>query len=210
MYGDSHTNDAVLAEGQELVGELLDDLCSQEWLRPIVHDLFRLEAATSRLVIPARHAAPRPVLSPLAGTYPRDGSWLDARPRFRREGVEEVRLRYRVDRVLQLWSRQDEMPGEEVWRGIEIDPRIALAFLQGAGSSTYRIVDEAIIHPLLVRFSGHFSVAECLDNLAPGWRSMDLSPIREVLSGLVQAGLLEPGLPVALAAEETAERSVAI
>jgi radical SAM superfamily enzyme YgiQ (UPF0313 family) len=209
MYGDSHTNDAVLAEGQELVGELLDELCPQEWLRPVLHDLFRLESAISRMVIPARHATPRPVLPPFSGVYPRDSSWLAARPRFRREGVDEVRLRYRVDKVLQLWDQTGEIPGEEVWRAVEVDPKVALVFLQGAGAGTFRIVDEAITYPLLARFSGYFSIAECLDNFAPGWRALELSPVREVLSALVQAGLVEPGMPVPLAAE-TAERTVAV
>jgi radical SAM superfamily enzyme YgiQ (UPF0313 family) len=211
MYGDSHTNDAVLADGQELVGDLLDELCPQEWLRPIVHDLFHLEAALTRLVIPARHAAPRPILPPFSGAYPRDHSWLDARPRFRREGVDEVRLRFRVDKVLQFWDRTGEIPGEEVWRSVEVDPKVAFAFLQGPGSSTFRLVDETIVHPLLVRFSGYFSIAECLDNFAPGWRGLDLSPVRDMLSVLVEAGLVDPGMPVPLAAsEEAPERSVAV
>jgi hypothetical protein len=196
MYGESHTQDAVPAEEQELVGSLLDELCIQEWLRPVVRDLFRLEAAVSRWAMLGKHVATPPVADVIglgAGE-----AWLAARPRYRREGVEEIRLEHRVDRALHAWDPAGEIPGEEFWRGLagERDPMIALVHQQSPGWSRFSLVDEEVTYQLLLRFSGFFSVAECLENFACNWRQMELAPLREMLSSLVVAGIIDPG-PIA-------------
>ncbi|HEY0514045.1 MAG TPA: radical SAM protein [Thermoanaerobaculia bacterium] len=189
MYGESHSSDTALAAEQDRIAEVLPELCPRAWLLPIARDLFRLEGAAARL-----GARDRPVLAGSVEVPPRDESWLDARPRFRREAVEEVSLRYRVDRALNLWNRTGEVPPEESWRGLAEEPTVALAYLREGGRITYRMIDQDFTHPLLLRFSGYFSVAACLDNLSPDGRFQDLSTLWDRLAGLAQAGLLEPGL----------------
>jgi hypothetical protein len=74
---------------------------------------------------------------------------------------------------------------------------VALLFLKAPGHTGYRLVDETLTHQLLERFSGHFSVAECLDNLAgKGWRYQQIEPLWATLTSLARAGFIEPGLPV--------------
>lgn|GEM_PF-4847719 len=201
MYGESHTNDAVLAGEQELVASLLDELCPHRELLPIVHDLFRLEAAAAKLAMPPLNAPPYPVLAGSAtGLGLEDAeSWLAAKPRFRHEAVEQVHLDYRIDKVIR-GTRADDVLPEDLWRNVEREPVVALVYLSAPGVSSFRTVDEAVTHQLLLRFSGYFSVADCLDNLTRGWRNHDLAPLSEKLSNLAREGIVDPGLPVAAGA----------
>jgi hypothetical protein len=193
MYGESHSSDAALAAEQERIAEVLDELCPHEWLLPIVRDLFRLEAAASKFGVQDRNGLSRPILTASFEVYPRGESWLEARPRFRREAIEEVRLQYRIDRVLNLWNRTGEVPLEEAWRSLARGPMVALVHLREGDRITYRMIDQDFTYPLLLRLSGYFSISECLDNFSQNWRSQDLSPLWEMLSGLAQTGLLEAG-----------------
>ncbi len=190
----------MLAEEHDLVAGLLGDLCPHEWLLPIARDLFRLECAAAKLAphnIPARRSEPRPVLTGTAEGLPSDEGWLEARPRFRSEAVEKVRLRYRIDRILQLLAASGDFPPAETWRALAPEPVIALLYLKAPGHTSYRLIDEALTHQLLVRFSGHFSVAECLDNMmGKGWRFRQIETVWATLSSLAAAGFIEPGLPV--------------
>lgn len=195
MYGESHTNEAVLADAQKILFELLPKLCLDEWLLPIVRNLFSLEAAASRMAIPPAHLPPPPVLSAVSEGYPTGELWLSDRPRFRREAVEEVQLDYRIDRVLKAWDRSGKMPDDAAWRGLAIEPTIALVFVLEANRPSYRVVDRELTHALLMRFNGYFSIAECLDNLIGDWRSEELSHLHEMLSGLLRTGLIETGAP---------------
>jgi radical SAM superfamily enzyme YgiQ (UPF0313 family) len=195
MYGESHTNDAVLAGEQDLVAGFLDELCPLPWLAPVVRDLFRLEAAAAKLAMPPLYAPPYPVLTGAPGGLEGADDWVAAKPRFRQEAVEQVRLEHRIDKILRAWTRPDDVPPEELWRDVEREPVVALVYLSAPGVSSFRAVDEAVTHPLLLRFSGYFSIAECLDNFARGWRNHDLSPLREKISNLAREGIVDPGLP---------------
>ena len=188
MYGDEHPHDTAVAEHQERVESLLDDLCPDEWLRPVVGDLFSLEAAFARL--PAQTAG---LLPAVARGFADDDAWLGARPRYRREAVEEVHLDYRVDQAFHHWHLTGTAPAAELWRDLarERDPMIALVYPQADGYKGFSLVDEALAYPLLLRFSGFFSVAECLDNLASNWRKQELGPLREMLSCLLVAGVID-------------------
>jgi radical SAM superfamily enzyme YgiQ (UPF0313 family) len=195
MYGESHTYDAVLAAEQTLVEGLLDDLCMETWLRPIAHDLFRLEAISSTLSRPARNAIPHPALTPGLAEIAPDWSWLDSRLRYRREAVKEVRLEYRINRALNLWDKVGEMPSEDIWRGVEKRPAVALVYLFAPGVSHYKIVDPELTYNLLLRLSGYFTVAECLDNFLSNWRQQNLTPLWDELLALTRIGLIDIGLP---------------
>lgn len=194
MYGESHTNDAVLADAQALLLDILPQLCADEWLLPVVRDVFRIEAAASLMVRPPENTAAPPVLRRRAECYAADDRWLAERPRFRREAVASVPIRHRVDRQLKVWTQTGQMPPDPVWKDLPVDPAVALVYLAARRSPSYRVVDAEVTHALLERFTGHFSVAECLDNVVGGaWRGEDLSPIRDTLSGLACAGFIEIG-----------------
>ncbi len=195
MYGESHTYDAVLSDQQGIMGPLVEELCPHDWLRPLLCDVFRLEAKASLLSHPPTHAAPWPVLrAPADAGLPRDASWLDARPRFRQDAVQAVRLEYRIDRPLQMWNQSGEMPEDAVWRAAERTPRIALVHLSARGVSSYRMVDADLMYPLLQRFNGFFSVAACLDTFVQGWRTLPLTPLWEQLAAFAESGLIDTGL----------------
>jgi hypothetical protein len=86
------------------------------------------------------------------------------------------------------------MPADEAWQRLIPDPGIALVYLSSRDTPTYRVVDPDLVYPLLLRFNGFFTLAECLENLTPGWRGHDLSPLRQMLSGLAQVGVVDSGL----------------
>lgn len=195
MYGESHTNDAVLADAQPMILALLPELCPDDWLLPIARDLFQLQAAMSRMTRPPPHLPRPPVLRLPHDGYPADNSWLSDRPRFRREAVTEVRLERRIDRALRMWDSRGEPPDDAVWRAMEFEPVVALVYLRDTYHAAYRVVDLELTYGLVVRFNGYFSIAECLDNLVDGWRDEDLSSLREMLSGLVRVGIIETARP---------------
>lgn len=204
MYDESRTHDAW-AEEHERVSTLLDELCAQEWTRPVVRDLFRLEATASRLAMADRDVIRRyPVLTPSIEFGAGDG-WLRARPRYRSEGVQEVRLSYRVDRALKTWDPATEFPAEDFWRRLAREPgqMIALVYLQAPGCSSFSVVDQEFTYQLLLRLSGFFSVVECLDNLSCDWRGRELAPLRATLSSLVVAGVIDAD-PIFAAAQRAA------
>lgn len=206
MYGESHTYDAVLADQQTIMGPLVEELCPHAWLRPILRDLFRLEAAASLLSNPPSHTQARPVLSGQGLIAPRDAAWLDMRPRFRQETVEQVRLDHRLDRPLQQWAQQDAAPDDAVWKALEREPRVALVYLASREVSRYKMVDTHLMHPLLQRLSGYFTVSACLDTFVRGWRLLDLTPLWAQLAGLTELGLLQLDPADAAAARGGARR----
>jgi radical SAM superfamily enzyme YgiQ (UPF0313 family) len=193
MYGESHTHDAVLAEKQDLIAELLPELCPKEWLLPIVTEIFKLETAASKLCYPVTGSAP--ILRRTDVSLPQNDTWLDVRPRFRSEAVETIRFRYRLDKILNEWGRTNEVPPEDALRNLEREPSIALLFLAGWRSTSHIIINSEVVYQLLLRFSGHFTIAACLDSFTRGWRIQNLAPLRERLTWLAQAGVIELGIP---------------
>lgn len=190
MYGDTHTHDGVLSANEALVEKVLAELCVHEWQFPIARDLFRLEAAIGSLAHPPEHArrtilqgAPSPALTGVR--------WLEWRPRYRRDAVIEVRLDHRIDKVLSLWNRGGAIPEPEVWRSLERSPRIALVYAAAHDRIAYRFVDPDLMFALLLRFSGYFTVAECLDTFVRGWRHQELSALAQSLASLSEVGLID-------------------
>jgi radical SAM superfamily enzyme YgiQ (UPF0313 family) len=196
MYGESHSSEAALEGEQERIAEILPELCAEEWLLHAARDLFRLEAAASRLSLQEGGRLSRPILTGPPEILWSGEAWLLARPRFRREAVDLVELQARIDRVLALWNHTGEIPAEEAWRGATQEPAVVLAYLREGGRITYRAIDQAFTWPLLQRLSGYFSIAECLDNFVPDWRAQDLAPVWEMLSGLARSGLIVSDPPV--------------
>lgn len=191
MYGDTHTHDAVLASNYERMDSVLDELCPHASLVSIVRDLFRLEWELAVLAGSSSRAA-----AYMASHVVPDGSeeaerWLNLRPRYRRECVREVRLEHRLDQILSEWHRTGELPAEAIWRALAPSPRIALVYRSAITSVAYRLVDPNLTHELLLRLSGHFTVAECLDNFVTGWRQHDVKPILNKLVELAHDGLLD-------------------
>lgn len=191
MYGDTHTHDAVLSTNEALIEEVLPDLCIHDWQLPIARDLFRLEAAIGRLAHPAeqkpRHVVLKGGLVPLTT----DLAWLEWRPRYRRDAVIEVPLDHRLDQVLSNWNRTGSMPETNVWQSLEKSHRIALVYVAAHDRIAYRFVDAELTFELLRRFSGYFSVAQCLDTFVHGWRDHDPSALIRPLARLAEVGVLD-------------------
>jgi hypothetical protein len=190
MYGESLTYDAVLADQQALLDPLFDELCTTLWLRPLIHDVFRLEAAGSMLSEPLRNSASLPVLSADEGDFPRGEEWRSVRPRYAREMVREVSLGHRLDRLLYEWDKNGEMPPKEGWLQIQQEPRTALVYLGGPALSRYKIVDRDLTYRLLLRLCGYFPVSACLDTMLRNWRESDLTPLWTQLSNLARIGII--------------------
>ena len=72
---------------------------------------------------------------------------------------------------------------------------MALLFLAGWRSTSHIIINSEVVYQLLLRFSGHFTIAACLDSFTRGWRAQNLTPLRERLTWLAQAGVVELGIP---------------
>jgi hypothetical protein len=211
MYGESHTHDAVLAEKQDLLIELLPEFCPQQWLLPIVAELFKFEAEASKLCYPVTGSSPI-LRANSQAALPQDESWLEARPKFRADAVVVLRFKYRLDKILNYWNQKGEIPPDDMLRNLECAPCIALLYLSEWRSTSHIMISSEVIHQLLLRFSGYFTIAVCLDSFTKGWRTQDLSPLRERLSWLAQAGLIDIGIPAAkngnAGVHETAKSSV--
>jgi hypothetical protein len=70
---------------------------------------------------------------------------------------------------------------------------IALVYLQGRTDINLSLVDEALTYQLLVRFSGYFSIAECLRNLGCTLRPPEFAALRGRISSLIRVGIVDPG-----------------
>ena len=184
---------ALPPSADELLVTLLEDLRAEDWLRLLSHDLFRLESAAARLTLSPRQPMPTaPVPAPPSIS---DRSWTSMRLRYRREDIEEARIEHRLESVLTRWDAMGELPSEEFWKCLpaRCEPMVALVYLDGAHTRIWT-VDECLTYQLLVRCSGHFSVSECLANLANAGRDVrppELAAVRETLSGLIRLGVLE-------------------
>ena len=193
MFGESHTHDAVLLGESDLIAEVIADLVADleagEHVSAVALELFALERAAGDVAprdVAGHRGQGRAVLEP-GGDLPE--RWLDAAPRYRRAQVAEVALAYRIDQVL-AWLASDETEPLP-WSDLQADGLIALVYRKGQRHSGYRLVDRALTHALLERLNGHFTVAECLQNLlGPVWRSHDLEPIRTMLASLLEAGFV--------------------
>jgi hypothetical protein len=126
---------------------------------------------------------------------PQDDTWLEVRPRFRSDAVVAIRFQYRLDKILNDWSRTNEVPPEDVLRNLEREPSIGLVFSSGWRASSHIIINSEVVYQLLLRFSGYFTIAACLDSFTRGWRIQNLAPLRERLTFLAQAGVIEIGTP---------------
>lgn len=198
MYSESNVNSPGLDGVEDLIPEILPELCPDDWLLPAVRELFALQSAALNLLAPARSgAASHHPCTGQSGYRPGD-EWLSDRPRLRREAVREVRLERRVDRLLQTWFSSGVMPSDEDWRSAEAEPAMALVYLHERREPRYRIVDLDVTCPLLRRFTGDFTIAECLDSLGRQlgrtWHAEELAEVRERLSILARLGLLETEL----------------
>lgn len=201
MYGDSHTHDAVLAEEaslvREIVGELAEEAGAPQVARPVLEDLLRLEQAAVRVGpsdLPGRRRPGRAVLEGPGGDLPAGRGWLTAKPRYRRDAVEEVSITHRLDEVLGWIEEEGTLPGADAWGELRGEPLVALVYSKAPRQVSYRLVDAAFTHALLERFTGHFTVEECLANLAgASLYGVDLEPLWGTLASLATGGFVEVG-----------------
>ena len=187
MYGETWQYSSVLDGMQADLAVIVREIC----LTDVVAEFFRLEAAMARLAMPepgAGTGVARLMTMPSLDNE----SWMKESLHFRRDLVEIVSLKYRVDRLLAI-MKKGEFPVLAAWR-LEEDCNIALVYLIEPGQADYQIIDRDITWELLQRFNGYFTVEECLDNfLGMVWRGKNMSALRETLSRLAEAGLVVSG-----------------
>jgi radical SAM superfamily enzyme YgiQ (UPF0313 family) len=191
MYGETWQYSSVLTGMQDAIEAIVGEICRVSGLASVITELFRLEAAMSKV------ARPEPgvmvsVVRPVPMSFFNE-NWIKESLRFRRELIEVVTLKYRVDRLLDI-LKTGEFPATEMWR-LEEDSVVALVYLFEDGQSNYQIIDRDITLELLERFNGYFTVEECLDNFVGRiWREKDMSPLWETFSNLAKSGLVVPGV----------------
>jgi hypothetical protein len=193
MYGESHILDAVLADKQEMLGELLHELCTDEHLLPILRELFQFEAAASILCFPPQGIRIS-MVRPLLQSLPSDASWLRAVPSYYREAIREVNTKYDIAEIVEKWEVYSQKPLGELHRNVAEKPATCLVYSTGTRKVNFVAIHSELVTDLLHRFNGYFTVAECLDNLTSQWRGQDLSPLWSRLAWLGRSGLLEPGM----------------
>jgi radical SAM superfamily enzyme YgiQ (UPF0313 family) len=191
MYGDTHTHDGVLFKNEAQLEDVLNQVCIEGWQQPIVRDLFRLEAAIG-MRLGVREGGPQSVVRRAPVPAFSGSSWLDWRPRYRRDAITEVRLEHRLDRLLSEWHRTGEMPDIAAWQRVERSPRMALVYASAHNAVAYQLVDPELTFELLQRMSGYFTLADCLDSLGgSGWRQKDLSPLLSRLADFAAIGIID-------------------
>lgn len=167
---------------------LVAELCKDDWIKPLLRDLFALEAAITRV----RAASPQVERQDVGLPLPPE-LWLSLRLKYRREAVEEVLVDHAVDVLITGWSPGDHPPPSEALRRTAKtrEPRIVLVCAHRNGRAEVSSVELLPTFAFMRRLSGFFSVEQCLQSMEAGrLPAPDIESLRKTIETLMLAGVI--------------------